>query len=177
MIALSWNQYNIPTLHSSTSHLTCCRLYRFSVTHYHFYTNTPFFRFVLHPHSKRNTYVNLSSFESLIRRLSHHHPQRHLYFTMTNAIFDNPQKKIEIIKTTAIWWSKHHSTYLSSSYSLYVALLPARKTTITLLLKLQLLLKVQWLPIMDPPYYNIYSFFFLCSGLRFLVLVFKSSTC
>ena len=30
----------------------------------------------------------------------------------------------------------------------------ARKTTITLLLKLQLLLKVQLLPIMDSPYYN-----------------------
>ena len=131
MIALSSNQYNILTLHSSTSHLTCCRLYRFSVTHYHFYTNTPFFRFVLHPHSKRNTYVNLSSFESLIRRLSHHHPQRHLYFTMTNAILSNQQNKIKLIETTAIWWSKHHSTHLSSSDRFYVALLPARKTTIT----------------------------------------------
>ena len=116
---------------TSTSHLTCCRLYRFSVTHYHFYTNTPFFRFVLHPHSKRNTYVNLSSFESLIRRLSHHHPQRHLYFTMTNAILSNQQNKIKLIETTAIWWSKHHSTHLSSSDRFYVALLPARKTTIT----------------------------------------------
>ena len=58
---------------TSTFDLPCCRLDPFDVTYYHFYTNTPFFVFFVHPHSKRNTYVNFSSFESLIRRLSHDH--------------------------------------------------------------------------------------------------------
>ena len=73
---------------------------------------------------------------------------------MTNPIFSNQQKKIKIIKTTAIWCSKHHSTYLSSSYRFYVALLPARKTTITLLPKMDLLCNIDWLGRMETTYYN-----------------------
>ena len=76
---------------------------------------------------------------------------------MTNAILSNQQNKIKLIETTAIWRSKHHSTHLSSSDRFYVALLPARKTTITLLLKMDLLCGIELLPRMESTYYNNYA--------------------
>merc|ERR1712018_290607 len=73
--------------------------------------------------------------------------QRHLYFLQSRIpSFTNQQKKKNKIKriiTTAIWCPKHHSTYLSSTYRFYVVLLPAPKTSITLLPKIQLLCDIQ----------------------------------
>ena len=40
--------------------LVVCRLYQCYVTHYHLYTNTPFFSFLVHPHSKRNKLMSIS---------------------------------------------------------------------------------------------------------------------
>ena len=46
---------------TSTCHFTFFRLYRFYVTHYHLYTNTPFFILSFILIHKKQTYVNFSS--------------------------------------------------------------------------------------------------------------------
>merc|ERR1711963_1318157 len=80
--------------------------------------------------------------------------QRHLYFLQSRIpSFTNQQKKKKII-TTAIWCPKHHSTYLSSTYRFYVVLLPAPKTTITLLPKIHLLCDLHLLPSLHRAHYN-----------------------
>ena len=116
----------------------------------------------VHPHSKtKQTHVNFSSFESLIRPLSHqHHSAIYTFYNHESPLFTNQQKKkknkIKRIITTAIWCPKHHSTYLSSTYRFYVVLLPAPKTTITLLPKIDQLCDIDWLPIIDRAHYNIW---------------------
>merc|ERR1711963_305135 len=99
-----------------------------------------FFVFRLSSFKKsKQTHVNFSSFESLIRPLSHqHHSAIYTFYNHESPLLRINKKKKRII-TTAIWCPKHHSTYLSSTYRFYVVLLPAPKTSITLLLKIQLL--------------------------------------
>merc|ERR1711963_732535 len=95
----------------------------------------------VHPHSKtKQTHVNFSSFESLIRPLSHqHHSAIYTFYNHESPLLrinkKKKNKKKRII-TTPIWRPKHHSTYLSSTYRFYVVPLPAPKTTITLLPKI-----------------------------------------
>merc|ERR1712018_124160 len=110
----------------------------------------------VHPHFKKTkqTHVNFSSFESLIRPLSHqHHSAIYTFYNHESPSFYESTKK-KRIKTTAIWCPKHHSTYLSSTLRFYVALLPAPKTTITLLLKIHLLSNINLLPTINPAHYN-----------------------
>merc|ERR1712213_60058 len=106
----------------------------------------------------KQTHVNFSSFESLIRPLSHqHHSAIYTFYNHESPLFTNQQKKKKKKKriiTTAIWCPKHHSTYLSSTLRFYVALLPAPKTTITLLPKIDLLCNINLLPTINPDHYN-----------------------
>ena len=120
-----------------------------AVTHDYLYTNTSFLRFFVHPHSKNETNSCQFQFIRVINTPSiTSTSQRHLYFLQSRIpSFTNQQKKkknkIKRIITTAIWCPKHHSTYLSSTYRFYVVLLPAPKTSITLLPKIQLLCDIQ----------------------------------
>merc|ERR1711963_1117910 len=118
---------------------------RFSVLPFFRFSVFPFFRFFVFRSSSfktKQTHVNFQFIRVINTPSITSTSQRHLYFLQSRIpSFTNQKKKNKIkrIITTAIWCPKHHSTYLSSTYRFYVVLLPAPKTSITLLLKIQLL--------------------------------------